>query len=137
MEKFTRSFERFKKAYSKFREIVDNKAIPEILSEDFLVEITTKRFEYTYESLWKTLKEFLKIQGVECNSPRSCFKEALKEGIIEEKFERLFYDLIVIRNILVHIYEESQAKAICKRIKTPEILEAFQSVIKNLEEQSF
>jgi len=137
MEKFTRSFERFKKAYSKFREIVDNKAIPEIFSEDFLIEITTKRFEYTYESLWKTLKEFLKVQGIECNSPRSCFKEALKEGIIEEKFERLFYDLIILRNILVHIYDENQAKDIYEKIKTQEILEAFQSVIKNLEKQSF
>jgi nucleotidyltransferase substrate binding protein (TIGR01987 family) len=135
MEKYSRAFERFKKSFKKFKEVIDNPVIPEIFKEEFLIEITTKRFEYTYESLWKTIKEFLRIRGIECNSPKSCFREFIKEGIISEDFERILAEMIVLRNILVHVYDEKQAKEIYERVKQKDIIEVFQKIITSLEKE--
>ncbi|WP_457623712.1 DUF86 domain-containing protein [Persephonella sp.] len=135
MEKYTRAFERFEKAYRKFKEIIENPLFPEIFKEEFVVEITTKRFEYTYESMWKTVKEFLRLRGIECNSPKSCFRELLKEGIISEEFEGILSDIIVLRNTLVHVYDEKQAKDIYQKLRTKEILKTFEALIRSLEKE--
>ncbi len=135
MEKFTRAFGRFKKAYRKFKEVVENPFLPEIFSEEFLIEITTKRFEYTYEALWKTVKEFLRLRGLECNSPKSCFKEAFKEGLISEEYEDTFFYMILLRNRLVYVYDEEMAREIYLKLKEEKFLKAIESVIKNLENE--
>lgn len=135
MEKFTRTFGRLKKAYRKFKEVVENSFLPEIFNEEFLIEITTKRFEYTYEALWKTVKEFLRLRGLECNSPKSCFKEAFKEGLIPEDYEEIFFNMILLRNRLVHIYDEAMAKEIYTELKKEKFLKAIGDVIKNLEKE--
>jgi len=135
LEKFTRTFGRLKKAYRKFKEVVENSFLPEIFNEEFLIEITTKRFEYTYEALWKTVKEFLRLRGLECNSPKSCFKEAFKEGLIPEDYEEIFFNMILLRNRLVHIYDEAMAKEIYTELKKEKFLKAIGDVIKNLEKE--
>jgi len=54
------------------------------LEKEILYEVAAKRFEYTYESLWKLLRLYLlELKGLECNSPMDCFKT--------------FYDFIVRR----------------------------------------
>ncbi len=111
MEKFRRTLGKFEKAVGKFEEALESLkewGIP----EELLVEVITKRFEYTFESMWKTVKEYLRFQGIECNSPRSCFKEALKEGIVPLEYESCLYRMIILRNFLVHVYSEEQAKEI-------------------------
>ncbi len=72
--------------------------------EEFYTEIVVKRFEYVYEALWKVVKEFLRLRGIECYSPKSCFSELLKEGVISYSEENLLSELIYIRNRLVHVY---------------------------------
>ncbi|ACN99695.1 HI0074 family nucleotidyltransferase substrate-binding subunit [Sulfurihydrogenibium azorense] len=134
MEKFARSFERFKKAYRKFEEVVNNPFLPDIFKDEFLIEITTKRFEYTYEALWKTIKEFLRLRGLECNSPKSCFKEAFKEGLITTEYEEVIFDMIVLRNNLVHVYDEEMAKEIYSKIEQDKFLKAFKTIINKIEE---
>jgi len=152
LEKFTRAFGRLKKAYRRFKEVVENPFLPEIFSEEFLIEITTKRFEYTYEALWKTVKEFLRLKcvfkrkqkevdlkhilrGLECNSPKSCFKEAFKEGLISEEYEDTFFYMILLRNRLAHVYDEEMAREIYLKLKEEKFLKAIESVIKNLENE--
>lgn len=135
MEKYSRAFERLKKSFAKFKEVIESPLIPEIFKEEFLIGITTKRFEYTYESLWKSVKEFLRLRGIECNSPKSCFRELIKEGLIPEKFEKTLAEMIVLRNILVHVYDEKQAKDIYERIKQKDIIEVFNKTIKALEKE--
>ncbi|WP_457568745.1 DUF86 domain-containing protein [Desulfurobacterium sp.] len=132
MEKFRRAVERFEKAFRKFKEIVESESLKEFFKEEFLIEITTKRFEYTYEAMWKASKEFLRLNGIECNSPRSCFRELIKEGIIPEKFEKILSNMIILRNQLVHVYDEAAAKTIYTEITRPEILKTFETVLKNL-----
>ncbi len=41
-----------------------------------------QRFEYSFESTWKLLKSYLEMyEGVVCNSPKSCFREAFLAGL--------------------------------------------------------
>lgn len=44
---------------------------------------TIQRFECCYELAWKTMKRILAYQGKEVNSPRTAFREAQAEGLIE------------------------------------------------------
>ncbi len=133
MEKYTRACKRFKKALEKLIEILENPSLLSFFREDFIVEITTKRFEYTYESMWKCVKEFLRMRGIECNSPRSCFSELLKEGLIPYSYEETLSEMIKLRNALVHIYDEENAKKIFNKIKNPLLLETFKTVSISLE----
>ena len=132
MEKFKRSLERFRKSFEKFKEIVTNPALDSLFKDEFLVEITTKRFEYTFESMWKVSKEFLRLQGIECNSPKSCFRELIKEGKVSEDLEETLAKLIILRNELVHVYDEKMANRIYKEIKKDEILGAIEKVLDGL-----
>ncbi len=129
------ALERFRKSFKKFKEIIDNPLIPEIFNEEFIVEITAKRFEYTYESLWKTIKEFLRVRGVECNSPKSCFREIIKEGIVPQELENILSEMIIIRNTLVHVYDEEQAEEIYKRISQEDILKTFEIILNSLKKE--
>jgi nucleotidyltransferase substrate binding protein (TIGR01987 family) len=113
--------------------VIENPFLPEIFKEEFLIEITSKRFEYTYEAFWKTIKEFLRLRGLECNSPKSCFKEVFKEGIIPEDYENIFFKMIILRNQLIHVYDEEIAKDIYLKLKDKRFLSAFKSVLENLE----
>ena len=112
--------------------MITNPSLFEFFREEFIVEITTKRFEYTYEAMWKCVKEFLKVRGIECNSPRSCFRELIKEGVVTEDYEGTLSRLIVLRNELVHVYDEERAKEIFEELKKPEVLGTFSAVLNGI-----
>lgn len=135
MEKFERSLERFRKSFEKFKEVIRNSSLNSLLKEEFLIEITTKRFEYTFESMWKATKEFLRLRGIECNSPKSCFRELIKEGVVAEDSEEILAKLIILRNELVHVYEEEMAKKIYKEINKNEVLEVTERILNGLDNE--
>jgi len=134
VEKFRRTLSKFERAVKKFEEAT-NFLKDFNLSEELIIEITTKRFEYTFESMWKVVKEFLRIRGLECNSPRSCFRELLKEGVVPLEFEEILFRMIVLRNLLVHVYDENQAKEIYKEIVREEFLKTFRTVLEELKKE--
>ncbi len=46
-------------------------------------DASIQRFEYSFESLWKLLKVYLdRYEGLVCNSPKQCFREGLKVGLL-------------------------------------------------------
>ncbi|MBU2599094.1 nucleotidyltransferase substrate binding protein, partial [bacterium] len=120
-KKFQRAFEKFEKAFNKYKEVVGSPQLFNFLNEELIVEISTNRFEYTFEILWKTLKEYLKLEGIDCSTPLRCFNEAFKAGLINEKYEGIFIDMIEKRNEIVHIYDLDQAKSIYGFIKSDEV----------------
>ena len=65
------------------------KTLEDILKEPFSMIIrdaTIQRFEYTFEALWKFLKEYLKEkEGIISNSPKACFKEIFSLGFLTEE----------------------------------------------------
>ncbi len=136
MDKFKRALGRFKKAFKKYEEIVTTPAFKDLFSRDFLIEIATKRFEYTYESLWKCSKEYLRSKGIECYSPKSCFQALFKEGIIPERYEERMGKLIEIRNILVHVYDEESAEKLYEEIANAETYNAIKQVLEEFGKES-
>jgi len=84
-----------------------------------LVEVKTpivrdagiKRYELCYELAWKSIQEALRSEGLEiCKSPKSCFKQAFKQGWIED--EEGFADMVQSRNLTSHTYNEDLADKI-------------------------
>lgn len=131
MDKFRRTFEKFERALKRFRELIssfDSALFP----DDVKTELITKRFEYTYESMWKCLREYLKIQGIEVNSPLKTFGESVKEGIIRPEYEPHLGRMIEIRNILIHNYDEKKAKELSDELINNRFVEVFESVYESL-----
>lgn len=74
-----------------------------------------QRFEFTYELVWKALKEYFELNGiVDKYSPKSVFKEAYAQNLINN--EQTWLMIIDDRNLTSHIYNETVAKEIAERI---------------------
>ncbi len=68
-------------------------------------------FEFTYEMAWKIMKRLLVEQGIiDINSPKSCFREAAKIGMISEP--KNWFHFIEIRNLTVHTYSEQNVEKV-------------------------
>lgn len=133
-EKFKRTFEKFEKAFNKYKEIITSPELFGFLSQDLIVEVLIKRFEYTFESMWQTLKEYFRTEGIDCSTPLKCFKEAFKTGIIEENQQEIFIDMIEKRNQMVHIYDSKRALAVYEFIKSDNVFLAIQTVYNKLKQ---
>ncbi len=79
--------ERLKLRYKDAKRAVDT--FESILNEPYSIivrDATIQRFEYTFEAIWKFLKEYLKEkEGIICNSPKSCYRELFKLDLIKEE----------------------------------------------------
>ncbi|MEW5691855.1 MAG: HI0074 family nucleotidyltransferase substrate-binding subunit [Candidatus Hydrogenedentota bacterium] len=96
------------------------KTLEEILSEPFSIivrDATIQRFEFTFEAVWKFLKEYLKVnEGIIVNSPKSCFREMFSLGFLSEEDTVKFLDMTDKRNATSHTYKEMVAEMIFNRI---------------------
>ena len=91
------------KAFKRLREIENYEGK---LEKEILYEVAAKRFEYTYESLWKLLRLYLlELKGLECNSPMDCFKTFYQIGVLGEQEGALLPKVVRKRNEIVHIYD--------------------------------
>jgi nucleotidyltransferase substrate binding protein (TIGR01987 family) len=76
-------------------------------------DASIQRFEYTFEALWKFIKEYLKVkEGIICNSPKSCFREIFSLSIINEEETVTFLEMTDDRNMTSHTYKEEVAEII-------------------------
>jgi len=64
-------------------------------------------FEFTFELSWKTIKDYLEAQGVDCQFPREIIKKAFQYQIIDEG--ECWLDMLGKRNLLAHTYDETLA----------------------------
>ncbi len=103
------ALERLKSAFMRLKESTE-KTIDE-LDRDGVI----KRFEFTFELFWKTVKILLEHEGFGCAGPRSCIKEGARRGFLEDG--EMLLDMLEDRNKSSHIYDESVAKEIFERIK--------------------
>ena len=82
-----------------------------------------QRFEYTFESLWKFLKEYLKEkEGMIANSPKGCFREIFSLGFLNEEETAQCLDMTDRRNDTSHTYKEKVAEIIYEKIKEDVLL---------------
>lgn len=119
MEKFNAQLEQFQKALSRLKEALQ--APKSTIVRDSAIQ----RFEFTLDLAWKTLKTHLEAQkGIVCTSPKECFREAYRQGIIVYNDEWL--DLVDKRNETVHTYNEEKAEQIF--LILPRAAELFQEL---------
>ncbi len=113
--------EDFKKSIKKLEEVL-------ILGKtDVVRDSAIKRFELCFDLCWKLIKEYAKKQGVECNSPRSCFKTAFQLQLInnDEKWLEMLDD----RNLATHLYKEEYADQIYSKLSG--YLNLFKALLNN------
>jgi len=81
-------------------------------------DATIQRFEFTFELSWKTLQEYIKDQGFECNSPKSCIREGARLEIIDNPED--WFEYLKARNFIAHTYNEKLAAKVYKKaVKFP------------------
>jgi len=126
--KLNDSFNNLSKALAKLSEVLNDKEI----SKNYAIDLTIKRFEFSYEALWKTLKRFLEHSGIEAKTPRDIFKEAYSVKWIDNG--EIFLDMLEDRNATSHEYNEKKAEEVFLRIKKyyPEM-----DKVKNVLEKKF
>jgi len=96
--------------------------LEEILQETFSIivrDAAIQRFEYTFESVWKLVKLYLyEVEGVVCNSPKSCWRELLVVGLADEVEVAQLLAMTDDRNLTSHTYVEAVAQAIYGKLPT-------------------
>jgi len=119
----------FNKAFNKFAEIVKRR--DEFINdglEDIYLDIIVKRFEFTYEMSWKSLKRYLEYLGFSPKSPRESFKEGFAQGLIVD--EVVWLNMIEQRNLSAHIYDVSEILGILEQLTDFRI--AFESLTEEI-----
>lgn len=88
-----------------------------------------KRFELCFDLAWKSIKAYAKDQGLECYSPRNCFKTAFQLKLID--YDERWLKMIDDRNLTTHLYKEEHADEVYSRL--PDYLEMFKKLLINLQ----
>lgn len=122
MTKLRNLTEDLKKANQRLKEAGSLKAT--MINKD----ATIQRFEFTFELSWKTIQEYIKDQGSDCKSPKSCIREGARLEIINNPED--WFEFLKARNLIAHTYNEKLAnKVYRKALKFPQEIDY---LLKNL-----
>jgi nucleotidyltransferase substrate binding protein (TIGR01987 family) len=110
MQKIITKFEKLENALFRLEEVCQ-----EDFNNRFIGDATIKRFEFTFELLWKFFKEYFMIEGLTLNSPREILKHAYSSHIIYN--EKIWLAMLNDRNLTSHIYDQATADEILLHIK--------------------
>ena len=95
-------------------------------------DASIQRFEYSFESLWKLLKAHLEQhEGIRCNSPKRCFREALQVGLLSVDETEICLVMTDDRNLTSHTYIEAVADAIYGKL--PAYLTVMRTLTANIQ----
>ena len=97
---------------------------------EFMRDSAIKRFELCFDLAWKSIKNYAKKQGVECYSPRQCFKEAYQLKLID--YDNQWIKMIDDRNLSTHLYNEDCADGIYDKLG--DYLKMFKQLLKKLKD---
>jgi len=73
-----------------------------------------QRFEFCFELAWRTIQERGRDQGLDCRSPKGCFKLAFKTGWVDS--EQGWLVMLEDRNRTSHTYNEALARDVFSRL---------------------
>lgn len=83
---------------------------------DLSRDAAIQRFEFCFELAWKVVQERARAEGLDCQSPKGCFKLAYKNGWIDN--EAGWLAMLEDRNRTAHTYDEALAKDVYRRLST-------------------
>ena len=81
---------------------------------DLTRDAAIQRFEFCFELAWKVIQEQVRTEGLDCQSPKGCFKLAYKNGWIGN--ETGWLAMLEDRNRTAHTYDEALAKDVYRRL---------------------
>jgi nucleotidyltransferase substrate binding protein (TIGR01987 family) len=105
-------FDNLQLAYARLRQAVAANA--DRPDDDLIQMALVKAFEMTFELAWKTMKDYLKFNGIDAKLPREVNKQAFANDIIDDG--QLWIDILENRNVMAHVYDEARAHETVRRI---------------------
>jgi len=88
-------------------------------------------FEFTFEQCWHCLQRKAGREGLPIASPKKAFEYAFKAGLIPPSDEQLWLTMIEDRNKTTHVYRETLAELVFKKIQAA-YQPAFEKILKKL-----
>lgn len=88
-----------------------------------------KKYETLEDLIWKLLSKIFKSSGLDINNPRGCYKQAFKEGFIEDI--DIWNNILLSRNAKAHIYSESDYEEIKDKI-LEEYIDAMEKLLQKI-----
>lgn len=67
-----------------------------------------KAFEMAFELAWKTMKDYLRYNGIDVKLPREVIKQASANDIVANG--QLWIDMLENRDTMAHVYDEARAR---------------------------
>lgn len=111
MKKFKDKLEKLNIALNFLQDMVEFSNTTDVKLEkldEAIRDSIIKKFEYTFELTWKTLKAYLEDEGYEeIASPKRTLKQAFEIGIIKD--EEVWANMLEARNSTAHTYDEEKA----------------------------
>jgi nucleotidyltransferase substrate binding protein (TIGR01987 family) len=98
-------------------------------------DASIQRYEFSFELLWKVVKKYLKeIEGFECNSPKSCFREIRMTLDLNESNIEICISMTEDRNLSVHTYSEEMANNLYAKL--PEYAKVSKLIAQKIKEKA-
>lgn len=105
-------FQNYEKAFARLSRAIEVvKATPD---DDLLQSGLVQTYEYTFELAWKTLKDYLEMEGFLLRSPRETIRQGFQSGYITNAEDWL--QALSDRNLTVHIYDDEVIARVLKDI---------------------
>lgn len=122
----------FQRALERFSEAIDQRdELEQRGYGDIVLDLCTKRFEFTFEMSWKAIKRGLDYLGIEAAYPRVCFKEAYAIGLIND--QDIWIDMIEQRNLSSHVYNQNEVRGLLLKLES--YRDNFQLLYQSLEQK--
>ncbi len=94
----------FEHALRRFHEVLER---PE---DDVVRDASIQRFEFTFETAWRAVRQHALAEGVDCVSPRDCFRAGFRLGLIDK--DALWIAMVEDRNRTTHAYDAETARKV-------------------------
>lgn len=118
MDKFQIKLNNYRNALARLHEAIEEEQSTKSLA---VRDGAIKRFEFTAELAWKTVREYLLSEGViDINSPKRVMREAFINNIVEDG--EGWIQILDDRNSTAHIYDEEDAEEVYQRITSRHII---------------
>lgn len=105
-QNFDKAFKRLTDAIQVIRNDPDN-----VLLQAGLIQT----YEFTFELAWKTLKDYLEMEGFTVPSPRATLRQAFQCGYIQQG--DVWLKALNDRNLTAHTYDDEVAKEVIADIQ--------------------
>jgi nucleotidyltransferase substrate binding protein (TIGR01987 family) len=99
--------------------------------EDAIVrDACIQRFEFTFEMAWRAIQERARAEGLDCVSPRDCFRTGFRLGLLGP--DRRWLAMVEDRNRTTHLYDEETARKVYRAM--PEYVELLRALLARLQQ---